>query len=280
MAVNDRNLTWLMQFVRREIGLVLDVSKLYLVRSRLQPLVRMHELAGIDELIAAVRREERGELARQMLDQMTTNETLFFRDSYPYLVLRKHIFPDLQRSKGFSGVIRIWSAAASTGQEALSIAMTAKAALPGAEKRVHILGTDISKAAIDYASAGIYKQMEVQRGLPIGDLMTHFTQHDAHSWQAKPHLKAMTRFKQANLISHALPNQIRADGPFDVVFCRNVLIYFDLEQRKQVIDHISRLMPQGGWLFTGAGEQVDGNRSEWLSEQYEGRPVWRLQRSA
>lgn len=280
MGVSDSNLTWLIQFVRREIGIVLDESKRYLARSRLQPLARTHSFASLDEMIDEVRNRQHGDLAYQILDKLTTNETLFFRDGYPFLILRKHIFPELARSKGLTGTMRIWSAAASTGQEAFSIAMTAKAAVSCAEKRVRILGTDISKRSIDYANVGIYRQMEVKRGLQRTDLMAHFSQLDDHRWQVKPHLKAMVRFKQANLIAPTLPSQLRADGPFDVVFCRNVLIYFDIEQRKQVIDYISMLTQPRGWLFTGVGEQVSGHRSEWSLKQYEGKPVWRLVKPA
>jgi len=276
MTISKDRLQYFSTFVRREIGQAIDESKLYLIRTRLLPLARAHGIASLDAFIDQVRKDERGALAREMLDTMTTNETLFFRDSYPFEVLEKHLFPVLVREKGLSGSIRIWSAAASTGQEAYSIAMTAKKSIPAAERRVKITGTDISAAAIAYAQQGIYKQMEVQRGLPIQTLMTHFEQNKPHQWQVKSNLKSMVRFQQGNLISPMLVSSLRKDGPFDIVFCRNVLIYFDVELRKQVIDAIAQLMEVGGWLFTGAGEMVSGNRSRWSVHRFENRPVWQL----
>ncbi|GAV20529.1 chemotaxis protein methyltransferase CheR [Mariprofundus micogutta] len=276
MTVSSDRLKYFAAFVRREIGQAIDDSKLYLIRTRLLPMARAQGLASLDELIDMIRRDEKGEVARMALDKMTTNETLFFRDAYPFKVLEKELFPSLGREKGFSGRIRIWSAAASTGQEAYSIAMTAKQCLPAAESRVKITATDISAAAIAYAKQGLYKQMEVQRGLPVQTLVTHFEQQDSHHWQVKANLKSMVRFQQENLISPRLVSALQQDGPFDIVFCRNVLIYFDVEQRKQVIDSIAQLMEVGGWLFTGAGEMVTGNRSSWSVQRIENRPVWRL----
>ncbi|MFQ5519173.1 MAG: CheR family methyltransferase [Mariprofundus sp.] len=154
--------------------------------------------------------------------------------------------------------------------------MTATEAVPHANSRVKITGSDISEKSIATAKAGIYKQMEIQRGLPIQELITFFKQVDEHTWQVSDQLKAMIHFQEANLISPALVTNLRAFSPFDIVFCRNVLIYFDLEQRKEVIDHIAQLMNPGGYLFTGAGEMVEGKRSSWKTERIENRPVWRL----
>ncbi|RLL53061.1 protein-glutamate O-methyltransferase CheR [Mariprofundus sp. EBB-1] len=276
MSISSDRLKYFSAFVRREIGQAIDANKLYLIRTRLLPLARSQGIASLDTLIDMIRRDERGALARLVLDKMTTNETLFFRDNYPFEVLKKHLFPTLVREKGLSGSIRIWSAAASTGQEAYSIAMMAKDALAGAESRVKIIGTDISAGAIDYAQQGLYKKMEVQRGLSAQHLRAHFDAQGSQLWQIKANLKSMVKFQQGNLISPMLASSLKQHGPFDIVFCRNVLIYFDMEQRKQVIDAIAQVMTAGGWLFTGAGEMVTGNHSKWTVHRLENRPVWQL----
>jgi len=276
MSISSDRLKYFSAFVRREIGQSIDANKLYLIRTRLLPLARSQGIASLDALIDMIRRDERGKLARLVLDKMTTNETLFFRDNYPFEVLKKNLFPALIREKGLSGAIRIWSAAASTGQEAYSIAMMAKDTFAGAERSVKIIGTDISAGAIDYAQQGLYKKMEVQRGLSAQHLRAHFDAQDSQLWQVKANLKSMVKFQQGNLISPMLASSLKQHGPFDIVFCRNVLIYFDMEQRKQVIDAIAQVMTVGGWLFTGAGEMVTGNHSKWTVHRFENRPVWQL----
>jgi len=276
MSISSERMIYLTGFLRKETGLAIDESKLYLIRTRLLPLARKHGLESLDLLVDTIRKNERGELAAEVLDQMTTNETLFFRDAYPFAVLKKQLFPELLKNKPAFSQIKVWSAAASTGQEAFSIAMTAMQTMPDAASRVKIIGTDLSSKAIAYANAAIYKQMEVQRGLPIQDLTKYFKQTGEHAWQMNDQLRAMVHFQEANLISPTLVTALRHYSPFDIVFCRNVLIYFDVEQRKDVIDHIARLTAIGGYLFTGAGEIVEGKSSKWETVRFENRPVWRL----
>ena len=276
MTVSNDRFDYLSSFLRKESGIVVNESKLYLIRSRLQPLANSHGYTSLDALIDAIKKNERGDLALQAIDQMTTNETLFFRDAYPFEVLKKHLFPKLLEKKPSFAKIKIWSAASSTGQEATSIAITAMEAIQNASSKVRIVGTDLSPAAIKYAKAAIYKQMEVQRGLPIQNLVKYFKQIDEHSWQVNDTLKSMIAFQEANLINPSLITKLRIHSPFDVVFCRNVLIYFDVEQRKEVIDQIAQLMEIGGYLFTGAGEMVEGKNSKWKMERLENRPVWCL----
>ncbi|NWF37098.1 protein-glutamate O-methyltransferase CheR [Mariprofundus sp. KV] len=276
MTISTDRITFITDFLKREIGLALDESKLYLIRARLLPVIRQHGINSLDALIDEVKKNERCEIAKQVVDRMTTNETLFFRDKYPFEALKNNLLSTLVSERpGFSR-IKIWSAAASTGQEAYSIAMTALQTLDDAANKVSILGTDISSVAIAAAKEGVYKQMEVRRGLAIQDLANFFKQRDEHSWQVKDELKAMVKFQEANLISPSLVTNIRHYSLFDIVFCRNVLIYFDLKQRMQVIDHIAQLTQIGGYLFTGAGEMVQGQRSVWETVRIENRPVWRL----
>jgi len=276
MTLSVDRMAYLFSFLKKEAGIAFDEKKLYLVRTRLLPLARSHGFDSLDLLVDELKRSECGELAVQILDQMTTNETLFFRDAYPFEVLKTHLFPELLAKKSGFGRIKIWSAAASTGQEAYSIAMTAMNHIPQAQSRVKIIGTDISSRAIAYAKASIYKQMEVQRGLPIQELVKNFKQSGEHLWQVNDQLRAMVHFQEANLISPTLVVTLRHYSPFDIVFCRNVLIYFEIEQRKHVIDHISQLLDIGGYLFTGAGEVVEGKQSKWEIVRFENRLVWRL----
>ncbi len=276
MTISSDRLSYLIGFFKKETGLAMDESKAYLIRARLKPLVRKYGYDSLELMIDEIRKNKRGELAAEALDQMTTNETLFFRDAYPFEVLKKHLFPQLLENQRSFGKIKIWSAAASTGQEAYSIAMTASEEITQASSSVKVIGTDISKASIMYAKEAIYKQMEVQRGMPAQKLKQFFLQQDDNAWKVCDALRSMVHFQEANLIAPTLVTTLRHYAPFNIVFCRNVLIYFDVEQRKLVIDQIAQLTEIGGYLFTGAGELVEGKRSKWEAVRFENRPVWRL----
>ncbi|TLS67992.1 protein-glutamate O-methyltransferase CheR [Mariprofundus erugo] len=265
---------YMRDFLLRKMGLSLSDDKQYLLKSRLTRLLREHNLADVNVLSQSVRRDENGVLANQVMDAMTTNETLFFRDQYPFDALRDMILPELIRSKGKIGKIKIWSAASSTGQEAYSIAMTASQCVPE-RGNVHVFGTDLSAKAADYARTGSYTQMEVQRGLPVQLLLRYFDQ-DGSRWNVKPELKAMTRFETSNLIEERIMMQARSHGPFDVVFCRNVLIYFTPEERCHVIDRLARCMQRGGYLITGAAETPSGIKSQWEQVLFKGKRIWKL----
>jgi len=266
---------YLQGFLLRKIGLSLADDKQYLIKSRVTRLLREHKLDDANAVARAIRRDENGKLAMQVLDAMTTNETLFFRDQYPFDALRDLIFPELTHAKGRHGKINIWSAASSTGQEACSIAMTASESVPE-PGRVHILGTDFSAKAVEYAQQGVYSQMEVQRGMPIKQLVRFFDQQGT-SWAVRPELKAMMHFDHANLVENSLSSKVRRHGPFDVVFCRNVLIYFTPEERAHVIDRIARCMHKGGYFVSGATETPEGRISRWNQVMYKGKRLWQLQ---
>jgi chemotaxis protein methyltransferase CheR len=266
---------YLQEFLLRRIGLSLNDDKQYLVKSRASRLLREHKLDDTNALARAVRMNEQGELAQQLLDAMTTNETLFFRDQYPFEALRDLIFPELTHAKGRHGKIKVWSAASSTGQEACSIAMTASESVPE-PGRVHILGTDFSAKAVEYAQTGVYSQMEVQRGMPIKQLVRFFNQQGSR-WALRPELKQMMHFDHANLIEDSLSAKVRKHGPFDVVFCRNVLIYFTPQERALVIDRIARSMNRGGYFISGATETPEGKTSRWNQVMFKGKRLWQLQ---
>ncbi len=244
---------YLRALLKERSGLVLAPEKQYLAESRLLPLVRRHGMATLDELVTALRTRRAPTLVSEVVDAMTTNETLFFRDKVPFEHLRQVILPALATARARDKRIRIWCAAAATGQEPYSIAMTVKdmgAMLAG--YRVEIVATDLVGDVLERAKAGTYSQFEVQRGLPIQMLVKYFTQA-GESWQIAPELRAMVQFRTLNLLNDFSPL-----GRFDLVFCRNVLIYFDQTSKIQVLDRVAQRMPDDGFLVLGAAETVVG----------------------
>jgi chemotaxis protein methyltransferase CheR len=234
-------------------GLVLGGEKTYLIESRLTPVARKHNLAGLDVLAAALRQGRDPGLLRDFTDALMTNESFFFRDGKPFEQFRQVVLPRLLAARAQQRSFRIWSAACSTGQEAYSLTMILKeeaAKLQG--WRIEIVGTDISHEVLARAQSGIYTQFEVQRGLPIQMLVKYFKQ-DGDKWQIAPELRQMVLFKEFNLLEDPV-----ALGRFDVVFCRNVLIYFDQAKKALILDRISRLLPPDGLLYLGGAETVLG----------------------
>ncbi|MDQ6989495.1 MAG: protein-glutamate O-methyltransferase CheR [Mariprofundaceae bacterium] len=267
---------WFRTFLEQQSGIIISEDKLYLVQSRLKPLLRQHQISDLNQLAKHIKYHASSDISQQAIDAMTTNETLFFRDQYPYDALETLVFPELSHAKGISSPIHIWSAAASRGQEAYSIAIAANESIAQAQKRVRILGTDLSPTAIAYAKAAIYSQMEVQRGMPVTRLVRFFSQQGTH-WHVAKDIKNMVQFETANLTEDKLVSQVRRFGPFDVVFLRNVLIYFSAEERKKVIDRIARSMRKGGYLITGATETPEGLNSKWEAVLFKGKRLWKLQ---
>jgi chemotaxis protein methyltransferase CheR len=244
---------FLRRFLRECSGLVLSADKQYLVQSRLLPVAHRAGLAGVAELVQRLRGANSQGLAAQVVEAMTTNESFFFRDKIPFDHFRDTIMPALIATRASRRRIRIWCAAASTGQEPYSLAMSLMEMgnrISG--WRIEILATDISNEVLEKARSGIYSQFEVQRGLPIALLLKHFTQI-SDGWQIAPDIRAMVRFLPLNLIgdfSHL--------GVFDLVFCRNVLLYFDQETKTRVLDRVARVMDRDGYLVLGAAETVVG----------------------
>ncbi|MCW8860960.1 MAG: protein-glutamate O-methyltransferase [Rhodospirillales bacterium] len=239
--------------LRQESGLVLTPDKAYLLESRLMPVARKRGLKGLPELILALRTKRDVALVTEVTEAMTTNESFFFRDVTPFDHFRDIVLPHLVQTRGAKKSIRIWCAAASSGQEPYSLAMVLKEAsakLPG--WKFEILGTDISKEILEKAKAGLYSQFEVQRGLPIQLMVKYFQKRD-DQWQIDPALRAMITFKEFNLL-----HDMKAMGKFDVVFCRNVLIYFDPPTKAKVLANVASLMPSDGILFLGGAETVLG----------------------
>lgn len=243
---------YLRKFLKERSGLDLSPDKQYLVESRLLPLARKATLPGIPDLVLKIRNGD-GRLATDVVEAMTTNETFFFRDKIPFDHLRDNIMPGLIQARAARKSLRIWSAASSTGQEPYSIAMCLKemgAALAG--WRIEIVATDLSQEVLEKSRAGVYSQFEVQRGLPIQLLMKYFTQ-SGDVWQLKADVRAMVQFRQLNLLqdfSHL--------GTFDVIFCRNVLIYFDQDTKAVIFERMAKALETDGTLLLGAAESVVG----------------------
>ncbi len=241
--------------LKKHSGLSLGPGKEYLLESRLPPVAVTYGHADVNALIAAMRRTTPpAPLVKHVCDAMTTNETLFFRDNKPFVALEKEILPAAaQRARALGRPLRIWCAASSTGQEPYSIAMIVAQTehLLGGTK-VEITATDYSAAALARAKAGVYNQFEVQRGLPIQLMMKYFTQVP-EGYAIKPEIRQRVTYQEINLL-----DPFPSYWQFDIIFCRNVLIYFDVPTKKDVIDRMARLLTPGGSMFLGGTESTLG----------------------
>jgi chemotaxis protein methyltransferase CheR len=243
---------YLRKLLKDHSGLDLSADKQYLIESRLLPLSRKVGLSGIGELVQKMKGGSASTIT-QVVEAMTTNETFFFRDRVPFDHFRNSIVPEILQARASRKSIRIWCAAGSTGQEPYSLAMCLKemgATLAG--WRVEILATDLSQEVLEKSKAGIYSQFEVQRGLPIQMLVKYFKQ-TGELWQINADIRAMVQHRQLNLLHNFF--QL---GLFDVVFCRNVLIYFDQDTKINIFNHLAKATEPDGFLVLGASESVVG----------------------
>jgi len=239
--------------LKKRSGLVLGDDKSYLLESRLMPVARKHGLKSLEEVIGQVRAAPNEPLLVDITEAMTTNESFFFRDTKPFDLFRDNVLPRLLEARASKRSFRVWCAAASSGQEIYSLAILLKeAAARLAGWKTEILGTDISKEILNRATEGSYTQFEVQRGLPIQLLVKYFDKEGEH-WRIKPDIRNSVSFREYNLL-----DSLTSLGKFDVVFCRNVLIYFDQPTKKEVLEKIAGLMPPDGVLFLGGAETVLG----------------------
>lgn len=260
--MKPENFTYISKLAKDESGLVLTEKKIYLLDSRLMPIARKMEIETLDELIERIRVRPEPPLVKEVVEALTTNETLFFRDNGPFDRLKENVLPDIMAARGAQKSFRIWSAAASSGQEPYSLAII----LSEMAAKMHgwnfeIVGTDLSTEILAKAEAGQYSQFEIQRGMPVQLLVKYFKQEGA-SWVINDDLRAKVKFMPANLLEDQ-----RGLGQFDIVFCRNVLIYFDPETKGKVLDMIADMMPDDGRLFLGAAETVLG-----LTEKFKAIP--------
>ncbi|MDG4602229.1 MAG: protein-glutamate O-methyltransferase CheR [Defluviicoccus sp.] len=244
---------FLSALIKERSGIALSSDKTYLLENRLGPLAAQRRLNDIAGLVARMRSVRDEQLIRDVVEAMTTNESLFFRDGKPFELLRTVILPRIVAARPKERPLRIWSAACSSGQEAYSVAITLleeEALLAG--RPVEIVATDIATSMLIKAKAGVYSQFEVQRGLPIRLLLKYFTQKGTN-WEIAPRLRSMVSFRQHNMLG-----ECAGLGRFDIVFCRNVLIYFDEPTKKGVIERIAQVLAPDGVLLLGAVETIIG----------------------
>ena len=243
---------YLRKLVKERSGLVLSADKQYLIESRLLPVARKCGAGNLAELVSRLKAPRAEALAVEVVEAMTTNESFFYRDKIPFDHFRDSIVPDLIKARATRRGIRIWCAAAASGQEPYSLAMILKDFSQLVGWRIEIIATDLSNDVLEKAKAGIYSQFEVQRGLPIQMLVKHFIQ-SGETWQISPEIRAMVQYRQLNLLT-----DFAHLGRFDLVFCRNVLIYFDQPTKVDVLMRIARVTEPDGILVLGAAETVVG----------------------
>jgi chemotaxis protein methyltransferase CheR len=251
MTLSQTEFAFVSTLVRKEASIVLAPGKEYLVEARLIPVARAVGAANVNEFLAELQRRPDPTHQRKIVDALTTNETSWFRDREPFTALTEVVLPELVKSRSASRKLRFWSGASSSGQEAYSLAITLQETLPPGWS-YEILGTDISTEMIKRAEAAEYSQVEVNRGLPASQLVQYFERAGAH-WRVTPQLRKNVSFKLMNLTA-PLP----AMQPFDVIFMRNVLIYFDVATKRTVLQNVAKLLRPDGWLFLGAAETTIG----------------------
>ncbi|HBK08359.1 MAG TPA: chemotaxis protein CheR [Acetobacteraceae bacterium] len=243
----------LASLLKSKSGLIVGTDKIYLLEARLNGIVKREKLNDMNGLAERLRRPGSDTLAREVVEAMTTNESFFFRDDKPFQHFRSQALPCLVAARPPGSTIRIWSAASSSGQEAYSLAMiVAESTAVLAGRKVEIIGTDIARDQLARARDGVYSQFEVQRGLPVQMLMRYFKREEPN-WRIADTIRAMVEFREFNLLS-----DLRALGKFDIVFCRNVLIYFDQPTKARVLEAAAALMPPDGLMYLGGAETVLG----------------------
>ncbi len=253
LTVNDQDYYDFCHFLEAQCGIVLGDSKQYLVRSRLSPLIKRFGLSSLPELLQTTLKGRNRELRVAVIDAMTTNETLWFRDSYPFSVLAETVLPELAAHRR---PLKIWSAASSSGQEPYSMAMTIleqQLKRLGSLPNIQITATDISQTMLDMCREGVYDQLALSRGLSLERRRLFFESHPSGGMQVNQRVKKLVKFRQQNLKDSYI-----LLGKFDVIFCRNVLIYFSAETKIKIFNQLAASLNPGGYLFLGASESLTG----------------------
>jgi len=258
--LKNNDLEFLARLLKQHTGMVLLAGKGYLIETRLMPIARTRSMAGSGALIGALRMGHDKELAREVIEAMTTNESFFFRDWKMFERLRTDILPRLLLDRAQTRQLRIWSAACSSGQEPYSVAMLLCQLAPEFTGwTIEVLATDLSRASLNQARAGRYSQFDVQRGLPIRFLLKYFEPAGDGYWRVEERIRDRVRFQEANLL-----DGFEGFGAFDLILCRNVLIHFDAALMKSTLDRMAGALRAGGYLFLGGAESVVG-----VSERFE-----------
>lgn len=257
IKINPAELKLISQYIQDISGIYLDQSKSYLFETRLSSVAEAHGCKSYQELQAKAKTDVSQKIEKEIIDAITTNETLFFRDKAPFELLQHKILPEIIDARSTKTTlkthIKIWSAASSTGQELYSIAIVIKELLRDSPDYLFtLLGTDISDAAIAQASYGKYNRFEIERGLDKKYLQKYFTLF-GDSWKIKDEIRAMVNFRKFNLMQ-----PFNSLGKFDVIFCRNVAIYFTLEDRKRLFNKMADLLADDGYLVIGSTESLTG----------------------
>lgn len=251
--MTPQDFDFLRMMLKERSGLMLSDDKLYLIESRLDPVAKNNSFETLDDLISALRSVNSENLKMQITEAMTTNESFFFRDKVPFENFEQFMLPYMLQEREYKKQIRIWSAAASTGQEPYSLAIQLKElASQLINWRTEIIATDLSSEVLEKAISGFYSQFEVQRGLPVNMLVKYFKQVGS-LWQIDSAIRSMVNFKSYNLL-----DDFSSLGKFDIVFCRNVLIYFDQTTKKDVLNRIADQMQDDAFLVLGAAETIVG----------------------
>jgi chemotaxis protein methyltransferase CheR len=251
MPLSPVDFQYVSQLVRQRSAIVLEPEKSYLLEARLSPLAKAEGHASLEAMIAFLRAQPNNGLHRKVVEAMTTNETSFYRDLHPFDALRTTVIPEVLKQRASQRELTIWCAASSSGQEPYTIAMTLREHFPElASWTVRILGTDISGEMVRRSKEGKYGQLEVNRGLPAALLLKHFEKRGME-WQVKPELQRWCEFRELNLIEPwgPLPRM-------DIVFLRNVLIYFDVQTKRTILDNVRKVLHPWGFLFLGGAETV------------------------
>ena len=257
--MQQQNFVVLADLLKQQSGLALTQDKTYLLETRLAPVAKKWKIETVDGLAESLRTHHNELQIRDVVEAMTTNESFFFRDTKPFDLFTGTMLPYLKQARGGRRTLRIWSAASSSGQEAYSLAMLLKERQAEfGDWTIEIVGTDISHDMVHRAGAGLYTHFEVQRGLPARMMLKYFRQ-TADGWQISDEIRRMVKFKSWNLL-----HNLAGLGHFDIVFCRNVLIYFDQTTKGQVLNAIARQMPGDGFLVLGGAETVLGLTTAFL----------------
>lgn len=261
VRISKENYDFLKQYVHRTSGIVLDKDKEYLFEARLAPIVRKEKLKSFDELVSLIRGAGAGRISQEVVEAMTTNETLFFRDAIPFDALRTTLIPELLEKRRKSRKLSFWSAASASGQEAYSLAILL-CEMGLEDWSIDILGTDLNEKMVERARAARYLPIEVSRGLPTAYLHKYFERCDL-AWRLKDNIRRMARFRQFDL-----RQSLRQLGQFDFVLCRNVLIYFDAATKRRIFKELEAILSPGGYLLLGTAETTMS-----LSDTFERRAI-------
>lgn len=253
MALKDASHRIIADLLANHTGQELTESRLWRLPSALSAIFRERGISNVDQLVCLLANPGEQRLAGEVVEALLNNETYFFRDHAYFSTLAHTVLPELGRERMATRRLSIWSAGCSTGQEVLSLAMMfAEQPTRWLGWQIDILGTDVSSKAIATARSGLYTQFEIQRGISVAQMLNFFSETPA-GWQASDRIRGLTRFQQHNVLDPA-----PAPSRFDLVLCRNVLLYFDVTTRQRVFDRLAGALAPSGWLMLGAGETVAG----------------------